>query len=97
MMKELLILISAILLIGCDTGSGSGSAPAAPEAPAAPAEPEMPQGIEKMKSGETYQVTHGDYIVKTTEEAQIRVTHKGGEANSSIELVQGEANIVRKQ
>jgi len=95
-MKIILFLISLFLVTGCDIGSGSSTTPTAPVA-SEPAEPELPPGIEKMEKGKVYVVTHGDYLVKTSEETQVKVIHKGGETVSTIELVLGEANIVRKQ
>jgi len=95
-MKELLVLISMFMITGCDVGS-STSANVPTVAPAAPAEPEMPPGHEKMEAGKVYVVNHGDYLVKTTDDAQVKVVHKGGETVSTIELVLGEANIIRKQ
>jgi len=95
-MKIVLFLISVFMIAGCDIGSGSSTASSTPAA-TEPAEPEMPPGIEKMEMGKVYVVAHGDYLVKTTDDAQIKVVHKGGETVSTIELVLGEANIVRKQ
>jgi hypothetical protein len=50
-----------------------------------------------MAYGQLYTVTAGDQVVKTSEDAQIRVTHILDEVNSTIELVEGTANIIRKQ
>ena len=90
-MRKLLFLISIFFLVGC--GGGSGSSPGA----TVPVEPTLPDGTEKMIAGQTYQVSSGDQVVKTSEDAQIKVIHVDGETNSTIELVTGEANIVRSQ
>ena len=86
-MRKLLLLISVFFLVGC--GGGSGSTKIVTES--------LPNGTEKMIAGETYQVSPGDQVVKTFEDTQIKVIHVDGETNSTIELVLGEANIVRSQ
>ncbi len=92
-MKKLLILISVFFLVGCGGGSGGGSGSSS--SATVPVEPTLPDGTEKMIAGQTYQVSSGDQVVKTSEDAQIKVIHVDGETNSTIELVTGEANIVR--
>ncbi len=86
-MKELLILVSMLFLIGCGGGGGSTSV----------AEDPLPTGTEEMVAGQAYQVSPGDQVVKISEDTQIKVVHVDGETNSTIELVAGEANIVRSQ
>jgi len=86
-MRKYFIGLSVFLLIGCGGGSGSGSAPVET----------LPPGTEAMVTGELYEVTKGDMIVKVSEAAEVRITHKVGEINSTVELVQGKANIVRAQ
>ena len=99
-MRELIILISVFFLVGCGGGSGSDTITTAPVESlpddTAPVE-SLPDGTEKMIVGQTYQVSHGDQVLKTTENAQIKVNHVDGKTNSTIELVAGEANIVRSQ
>ena len=90
-MGKILILISVFFLVGCGGGSGSSSGVTVP------VEPALPDGTEKMIAGQTYQVSSGDQVVKTSEDTQIKVIHVDGETNSTIELVIGEANIVRSQ
>lgn len=90
-MRKLLILISVFFLLGCGGGSGSSSGTTVS------VEPALPDGTEKMIVGQTYQVLPGDQVVKTSEDTQIKVVHVDGETNSTIELVAGEANIVRSQ
>jgi len=85
--RKLLFLVSVLILVGC--GGGSGTVVSTPQ------EPTLPDGTEKMIAGQTYQVSSGDQVVKTSENAQIKVLHVDGEVNSTIELVLGEANIVR--
>ena len=88
-MRKLLILISVFFLSGCGGGGGGGSTSIV--------EDPLPDGTEKMIAGQTYQVSPGDEVVKTSEGAQIKVTHIYDETNSTIELVEGDANIVRSQ
>ena len=85
-MKKLLILVSMLFLIGC---GGSGGSTSIVEDP-------LPAGTEKMVIGQIYQVSVGDQVVKTSEGAQIRVIHVNSEAASSVELIEGDANLVRK-
>ncbi len=85
------MLISVFFLVGC--GGGSGSSPNV----TVPVEPTVPDGTEKMTTGQIYQVSSGDQVVKISGEAQIKVIHVDGETTSTIELVLGEANIVRSQ
>jgi len=87
-MKKILILISALLFVGCGGGGNSSSS--------APTDT-IPPGTEKMDAGVAYQVSAGDQVVKTSVDAQIKVKHVDGETNSTVELVTGEANIVRSQ
>ena len=84
-MKEVLILVSILFLIGCGGGGGSTTVTEDP----------LPAGTEKMAAGQTYQVSPGDQVVKTSKDAQIRVAHVYGEANSSVELIEGDANLVK--
>lgn len=88
-MKELLILVSMLFLIGCGGGGGGGSTSVV--------EDPLPAGTEKMVAGQIYQVSPGDQVVKTSEGAQIKVIHVYDEENSTIELTAGEANIARNQ
>jgi hypothetical protein len=84
--KNIIIASSLLFLIGCGGGGGGGTS-----------EEIVPQGTEKMAYGQLYTVTTGDQVVKTSEDTQIRVTHVIDEINSTIELVEGTANIIRKQ
>ena len=77
-----------LFLIGCGGGGGGGGGTS---------EEILPSNTEKMVYGQLYAVTTGDQVVKTSEDAQIRVTHIIDEVNSTIELVEGTANIIRKQ
>lgn len=89
-MRKILILISVLLFVGCGGGGNSSSSSSVPT-------DTIPPGTEKMDAGVVYQVSTGDQVVKTSVDAQIRVKHVDGETNSTIELVAGEANIVRSQ
>jgi hypothetical protein len=86
-MRNLLILGSVFFLIGCGGGGGGDTVQAEV----------LPTGVEKMVMGQLYAVAPGDQVVKTSADAEIRVTHFANEINSTIELIEGTANIVRKQ
>ena len=96
-MKELLVLISVFFLVGCNIDSGFDSDTVAAEPAPVEAVDTLPMGTEVMIAGQIYQVFPGDYVAKTTEDAEIRIEHVNGEATSNIELIKGEANLVKKQ
>lgn len=86
-MGKILILASILFFAGCGGGGGSSGT--------AEHEEILPDGTEKMQAGVVYQVAHGDSIVKTSQETEIKITHKSGDENSTVELIEGEANLVR--
>jgi len=83
-MKYIVIMGFMLFLIGCGGGGGVS-------------EEILPVGTEKMVYEQLYTVSAGDQVIKTSMKAQIRVTHVSGEVNSTIELIEGAVNIVRKQ
>ena len=90
-MKRLFISATTLLLIGC--GSGSGSNPAS----SVPAEEDVSKdGGMKMSLLETYEVYPGDSVKKLSEDAMITITHNDGEVQSSVKLIEGKAELVRK-
>lgn len=46
-----------------------------------------------MKKGEKYSVSSGDKIIKKSEDALIRITHKDGKSTSTVQLLDGNATI----
>ena len=85
-MRFLYIVLPLFFLIGCGGGGGSGSA-----------DTPLPAGTEAMEPGQIYEVAPGDSVVRVSDDAQIKVTHVAGDANSTIELALGRANIIRAQ
>ena len=83
-MKQLFIFATTLLFLGCGSGTDSADNAAGQEETVV------------MTSSETYQVNPGDHINKLTEDTQLVITHNQGEEGSSIELLQGSAEIVRR-
>lgn len=83
-MKRLLIYATTLLFIGC--GSATDSAESG----------ESATETVVMNSSENYQVSPGDRINKLTEDTQLLITHNEGEEGSTIELLQGSAEIIRQ-
>ena len=50
-----------------------------------------------MNIGESYSVSTGDKIIKSTEDTHIRITHIDGESTSSVELIDGNATITHPE
>lgn len=46
-----------------------------------------------MEKGEKYSVSHGDKVIKKSEDTLIQITHKDGKSTSTIELLDGNATI----
>jgi len=88
-MRFFYLVLPVFFLVGCG-GGGSGTANT-------PQEPPLPAGTEAMELGQIYEVAPGDSVVRVSDDAQIKVTHVAEEANSTIELALGKANIVRAQ
>jgi PBP1b-binding outer membrane lipoprotein LpoB len=74
------ILASVLLLAGCVGGGGGDS---------------TSTNIIKMELGETYTVYPNDMVVKDSEDAVVKITHTEGETTSTVELLEGEASIVK--
>jgi len=74
------ILASVLLLAGCGGGGGGDS---------------TSTNIIKMELGETYTVYPNDMVVKDSEDAVVKITHTEGETTSTVELLEGEASIVK--
>ena len=82
-MKRLLIFTATLLLIGCGDGTTSSAGN------------NMTGETIVMKSSETYQVNPGDQIKKLSEDTQITIRHNEGEEGSLVELIQGDAELIR--
>lgn len=50
-----------------------------------------------MEKGESYSVSSGDKIIKSSENTLIRVTHKDGKSSSKVELLDGNATITHPE
>ena len=79
-MKQIFIFIPSILvLIGCGGGSSSGDS-----------SPDV-----EMELFQTYTVYSGNKVVKNTDTTQVKIVHINGQDTSTIELVEGNATIIR--
>ena len=79
-MKQILIFIpSIIVLIGCGSDSSSGGSSADVE----------------MELFQTYTVYRGNKVVENTDNTRVKVVHINGQDISTIELVEGNATIIR--
>ena len=79
-MKQIFIFIPIILvLIGCDSGSSSGDS-----------SPDV-----EMEFFQTYTVYSGNKVVKNADNTQVKIVHIDGQGTSTIELVEGNATIIR--
>ncbi|RUM70806.1 MAG: hypothetical protein DSZ09_03880 [Sulfurovum sp.] len=47
-----------------------------------------------MEPSQEYSVSSGDKVIKTSEDAQIKVIHKDGENKSTVVLMEGNATII---
>jgi len=50
-----------------------------------------------MEPGKAYSVTKGDKLVKTTDDAVVKITQKTQENMTEVVLISGEAKIIYKQ
>jgi|GEM_PF-3128853 len=85
-MRNLLKIIPILLLIGCGGGSSSSTI----------IDDTNPTEIYEisMELYKPYVVTTGDKVVKKTEDAHIKIIHIESERNSTVELIDGEANLI---
>lgn len=49
-----------------------------------------------MDIGESYSVSSGNKVVKTSEDTLIKITHIGGQEESTVSLLEGNATILAK-
>jgi len=78
-MRAYIVTLAAALLLA-GCGGGGGSSSST---------------VVKMSLGETYTVYPNDMVVKDSEDAVVKITHTEGETTSTVELLEGEASIVR--
>ena len=79
-MKQILIFIPImIVLVGCGGGSSSGGSSADVE----------------MAPSEIYTVYSGNKVVKNSDNTRVKIVHINGQSTSTIELVEGNATIIR--
>ena len=50
----------------------------------------------QMAVSQTYTVFSGDSVIKSSENALIRIVHQDGEDKSTVELIEGNVTILRK-
>jgi len=86
-MKNLFIIFISIFLIGC--GGGSNSTTVIEDNSSIVNVYEI-----SMELYKPYIITTGDKIIKKTEDAQIKITHIENDINSTVELIDGEANLI---
>ena len=80
-MKKILLISALLLLVGCGGSNSSSSS--------------SYFNIIPMQSGQVYQVYSGDQVQKSSEDAQVKITHREGESNPTVELIQGSADLIR--
>lgn len=82
-MKNILLYSAlTIALVGCGGGSGGSSNNSTYEGPMSPQTP--------------YTMYQGDRVERTSSSTVIQITHVDGQNQSTIELVEGNATIIRK-
>ena len=84
-MKNIVILASTLFLIGC--GSSDSASQVAPLGTTNSNEVEMAYET-------TYSLKKGDKIVKTTDDAVVKITRKTQSDSSDVVLLQGSAKII---
>jgi len=85
-MKNLFILFISIFLIGC--GGGDNSVIIIDD------NSSVDVYEISMELYKPYIVTVGDKVIKKTEDTQIKITHIENDINSTVELIDGDANLI---
>lgn len=49
-----------------------------------------------METSQSYSVSPGDKVIKTSQNTKIQITHVDGKEDSTVELIEGNATIIRK-
>jgi hypothetical protein len=78
-MKNILLYSITIVLVGCGGGSGGSSSTY-----------KGPMSLQKK-----YTMYEGDSVAKSSASAIVKITHVDGQNQSTIELVEGNATIIR--
>ena len=102
-MKNIIILIStALLLLGC--GGGGSSADLNGSIGGNPIEVPKPESGNDslikdtvMVLNTSYTLFQGDQILKSSDNALLRITHVDGRTDSNVVLVEGSATIIIKK
>jgi uncharacterized lipoprotein YehR (DUF1307 family) len=85
-MKKLFFILPLLFLYGCGGGSSSGESSSEESSLRAPSEVEM-------ETGTAYTLYKGDQILKTSDQASVRITHIDGSTRSTATLLEGSAMI----
>ncbi len=93
MIRYLVITTTALLLLqGCGGGGGGTSADGSGSSSLGSLGPSQID----MQPNQSYTVYPGDKVVKTTDNAEITISHTDGHNESTVTLIAGEAQIIRK-
>ncbi len=85
-MKQILIFMTtALLLVGCGSGSSSRSSSGTP-----------PSSDIDMVISEPYTVYPGDAVIKTSDPTLIGIAHTDFHEESTVVLIEGSATIIRQ-
>jgi hypothetical protein len=74
------ITLTTLFLTGCGGGGGGESA----------------GETVAMEPGRIYTVYPGDRLIKNSEDTVVKIVHTQGQETSSVELIEGQASIIRK-
>jgi uncharacterized lipoprotein YehR (DUF1307 family) len=80
-MNKLFFILPVLFLYGCGGGGSSSDGSAG-----------LPSEV-TMEPGTTYTLYKGDQILKTSEQASVRITHIDGSTQSTATLLDGSALI----
>jgi len=92
MHKILFFALITLSLVGCGGGNSSKSSPNTPDLPNII--PAQTNGETEMAPSRAYTVLHGDKLIKTSDDAIVKITHIDQKIESYIELIQGNAIII---
>lgn len=90
-MKYILSLLTILALASC--GSSSNSENSSELSSDATQNPVTERTVD-METGKVYNVKKGDKLIKTTDDAVVRITKKAQEDATEVLLVSGEAKII---
>ncbi len=81
-----------ILLLGCGGGSSNGESSSATNSPSTGIDIISDQ---VMVLSQPYVVYRGDKVIKTSDDALLKITHTDKKRESVIKLLEGNATIIR--